>query len=199
MIYVQIGTKPWHQEFALTSDCWYNVIIVINDKEAIVMEPFFDKNRQCSMQLLQAHKYFGITNTDILSVVAFFADFQDWDNIFDHDYYHDTRKYNVYPSRLLRVEKREFESPPGAQLITCLSNMYVNDGFDVVCFDNDTSKLYVWNNPSKGEIINGVLENTRTFPYYFIPFDLRGTQTWEDEYMKWRTNHQSESDRVSHG
>lgn len=50
-LYVQIGTSVWNSSYFNTSDCWYNIIKVIDDDHAIVIglsgfSTFFDSNRE---------------------------------------------------------------------------------------------------------------------------------------------------------
>lgn len=70
-LYVQIGTDEWHNGFESTSNCWYNIIKIINDKYAVVIglssfHSFFDimyvysddyKKENCKKKLLATNTF----------------------------------------------------------------------------------------------------------------------------------------------
>jgi hypothetical protein len=82
-LYVQMGTKIWQGDYHETSDCWYNLIKVLNDEYALVIglstfNTFFDKKNVGSTDPESLQNFFNVTDCDILSVVNKLSSF-DWD------------------------------------------------------------------------------------------------------------------------
>jgi hypothetical protein len=76
-IYVQIGNEPWNTRYFNTTNCWYNIIKILDDDTALVIglsgfSTFFDLDTNDEKKINNQKfmkEFFGIDDYDIINVV----------------------------------------------------------------------------------------------------------------------------------
>ncbi len=179
-------TKIWKGDCYETSDCWYNLIKVLDDEYALVIglsnfTTFFDKknigNSDPDFNPNSLQNFFNVSDCDILSVVNKLSSY-DWD---------------VLPLEYTSVEPYLCEIHEVNNSSTETNNIYVqrfnyvevNDSFNVFT-TVDKTKFYAWHSPTLEELIDGDYTQENSFPYVFIPFDLSMENVWREDYNKWK-------------
>lgn len=202
-IYVQFGNRVWSQykncNDCKTSDCWYNLIKIINDEYAVVIglsyySTFFDKSYTKSDDV---KKYLGITKIDLLEVIKELEKY-DWNSLIDNEnfmhglYLCKLTKYkpidnNYDENNMLALAKPYDNSTNEIQYIRRFDYSAVNDSFDAITLNNSDLTFFAWYSPCLEEYQH---EQENTFPYKFVPFDLSLESNWREDYNQWKYNYE---------